>query len=183
MTWVKLDDGFFRHAKARAAGLHGRALYLVGLCWCKANLRDGTIPKAVLPVLAAEAEVPGRRTASALVAAGLWHDQGEHWAVHDWEDYHEPAAVQRERRQKEADRQRRWRSGRLPVTDPVTRDETRDNARSNGVASPSRHGQDTDIEVVPSNSLSKGTVVAAEEWRERDLADEPTRLRVNGWNL
>jgi hypothetical protein len=86
MAWVRLDDGFMRHPKAQAAGLQGRALFISGLCWCAANLTDGRIPKAMIPLLAFEAGVKPA-AAAALVKVGLWDEDGDGYAVHDWLDY------------------------------------------------------------------------------------------------
>jgi hypothetical protein len=86
MAWVRLDDGFMRHPKAQAAGLQGRALFISGLCWCAANLTDGRIPKAMLPLLAFEAGVKPAAAAT-LVKVGLWDEDADGYAVHDWLDY------------------------------------------------------------------------------------------------
>lgn len=86
MTWVKLDDQFFRKPKARQVGLPGRALFLAGLCYCAGNLTDGVIPKSSLPVLLAEAEVT-RGVVQRLVAVGWWEDRGDHYLVPDFLEF------------------------------------------------------------------------------------------------
>lgn len=106
MAWVKIDDGFMRHPKAHAAGLHGRALFISGLCWCAASRTDGRIPMSMIPMLAMEAGV--KSTAAAAVAdARLWHRPleqcdsefcpayrspvgREEFVVHDW-FYYQPS--------------------------------------------------------------------------------------------
>ena len=71
--WVKLDDHFFQHPKILRATPEAKLLYLAGLTWCAANLTDGLIPAAALPVLAAEAGIdpagPGRLPSSCLSSA------------------------------------------------------------------------------------------------------------------
>jgi hypothetical protein len=57
MSWVKLDDGFFRHPKVIRAGRDARDLYLAAACWSNRWRTDGLIPREALPILAAEAEV------------------------------------------------------------------------------------------------------------------------------
>ena len=178
MSWVKLDDRFYSHPKALAAGLRGRGLFLASLCWCKANLTDGFIPSHALPMLAVQAGVPAGTTAVHLVKVGLWEIDADGWRVHDWRQWNEQTAEeQKAQKAAHAEKMRalraKWKQERA---------EARAMARGAPVPSPYTD-TDTDTEVVPSSSLSKGTVVAAEEWRERDLPDEPTRLRVNGWNL
>jgi hypothetical protein len=82
VTWVKLDDQFFGHPRSVTAGKDGRGLYLAALCWTKAHLTDGVIPKAMLPqlsILALDRAAGGDKAASALVSVGLWHDEGDHW--------------------------------------------------------------------------------------------------------
>lgn len=98
MAWVKIDDGFVSHPKAQAAGPLGRELFIAGLCWCATHLTDGKIPKTVVPLLAATAGVKSG-LARTLVDVGLWHDRGDHYSVHDFLDYNEPAAAVRARRE------------------------------------------------------------------------------------
>ena len=138
MSWVKLDDSFFTHPRAIAAGRNGRILYVAGLCWCKAFLTDGIIPKGALVVLAAQCDVPGRPSARALEGAGLWHDEDAHWRVNDWDQYQESALAERLRRDQGAERQRRWREQRAASRSAVS------NASRNGVSNASVTLPDTD---------------------------------------
>lgn len=99
MAWVKLDDGFFRNSKARAAGMNGRSLYLAALCHCAAALTDGHITKADLRVIAAEADVlRPKNVVRTLVELGLWHETEDGWQVNDYNVYQRSAqTVRRER--------------------------------------------------------------------------------------
>lgn len=106
MTFVPLDDGFFDHPKARAAGKDGRALYLAGLCHCGANLTDGRIDRAVLPLIAAKAEVRAAATARRLIDAGLWIEDGDGWQVAGYLDRNKTRA------QVEAEKARKAAAGR-----------------------------------------------------------------------
>jgi hypothetical protein len=90
-TYVRLHDGFFRNPKARAVGKTGRELYLAGLCYCGHELTDGRIPKTMLPVIAAEAEV-GLPVAKQLVQIGLWRDEGDYYVIHDYGEHQRSAA-------------------------------------------------------------------------------------------
>jgi hypothetical protein len=85
--WVKIDDGFFRHPKARAAGKDGRALFIAGLCWTSAQLTDGFIAAHDLGPIAAEAEVRPGPTSRRLVEIGLWDETDGGWLVHDYHDF------------------------------------------------------------------------------------------------
>lgn len=109
MSWVKLDDQFFSHPKAREAGKDACLLYLAGLTYCARHLTDGTIPKSSVAIIAAEAWA---RPSSArkLVEAGLWHDHGTHYTAHDYLD-HNPSREQVEKTRREA-RERRSRDGK-----------------------------------------------------------------------
>lgn len=128
MTWVKLDDGFVRHPRMVAAGLHGRALFIAGLCYCGAHLTDGRIPKAALPMLAAEAGVRVS-VAAKLVEVGSWVDHGDVLEVHDFLVYNPSRAKVLGDREAGAERQRKSRESRplSRVTDAVT---SRDPSRS-----------------------------------------------------
>lgn len=88
MSWVKLDDQFFRHPKVLAAGRDARDLYMVGLCYCAQGLTDGFIPSQAVRVLAAEAEIDtGPASAARLVDVGLWETTEGGYAVHDYHEY------------------------------------------------------------------------------------------------
>lgn len=121
MPFARLETGFFRHPKGGAAGLHGRALYMSGLCFCAEQLTDGRIPKGSVPIVAAEAGVKPS-VADTLVEVGLWHDRGDHYAVND---YFERGNPTREKVLKERDAAR-TRQERLRASRPVSR---RDNGR------------------------------------------------------
>lgn len=88
MTWFRLDDGWLRHPKHRAAGLKGRALWIAAGTWSSEQLTDGKVPKEMLPVLAIDAEIGnGRAEARRLVEIGLWDDLGDAWQFHDWHEF------------------------------------------------------------------------------------------------
>lgn len=108
MTWVRIDDGFFQHPKAVAAGPAGRALFLAACCWASANLTDGHIPDEVLPLLSAQSGSP-RTTASRLEAVGLWHRNGDGWVIHDFLTYNLSRDKAHARREAWRKRQRRAR--------------------------------------------------------------------------
>lgn len=71
MSWVKLDDRFFRNRKSIAAGRDGRAMYLAGLCFCADGLTDGFIQADAVRQIAADADAPAK-TVEKLVDVGYW---------------------------------------------------------------------------------------------------------------
>jgi hypothetical protein len=88
MSWVKLDDGFFRHPKVLAAGRDARELYVAGLCYCGSGLTDGRIPAGAVRVLGAEVEIDQAMSAAdRLVSVGLWERDGSDFVVHDYLEY------------------------------------------------------------------------------------------------
>lgn len=111
MVWVRLDDGFTRHPRMVAAGLHGRALFIAGLCYCGTHITDGKIPKAAVPMLCAEAGVPGK-TWHKLLEVGSWVDHGDEIEVHDWLVYNPSRAKILADREAGAERQRKSRESR-----------------------------------------------------------------------
>lgn len=101
MTYIRLEDGFFRNPKARRLGKDGRALYIAGLCHCSRDLTDGVIDRDLLPILLAEADVKPV-TVALLVKTGAWVEVNGHYVVHDY------LAHQRSRSSVESERER-WR--------------------------------------------------------------------------
>lgn len=89
MTWVKLDDGFWRHPKVRRAldkpdGLAAVGLWALAQSWIGEEMTDGFVPSRqpvrLLGVDASEA-------AAILVEIGLWEVTEGGWHVHDYLDY------------------------------------------------------------------------------------------------
>ncbi len=93
MTWVKIDDGFFRHPKIRAAGRDARDLYLAALCYCNENLTDGFVPDYEVRRLSAEADIDDPKSALASLChprgfgSSLWTSVPGGYHVHDYHDY------------------------------------------------------------------------------------------------
>ncbi len=82
MSWAKVDDRANENPKLLAAGARAAWLWVCGLMYCnRQHRKDGRIPKAALSLL-----FPGmgRREVGRLLAAGLWHDDGDSYAVHDY---------------------------------------------------------------------------------------------------
>lgn len=108
--YAKLDDRFYSNPKARAVGLEGRALYIAGLCHCAAHLTDGFIRADMLPVIAAEAEVPPT-VAELLVAHALWILADCGWDVHGYLEWNQSKSQVGAKREADRVRQARRRTG------------------------------------------------------------------------
>lgn len=123
MTWVKLDDQLPEHPKAEGVSSAAMWLHVAGICYCNRQLTDGEIPKTRVARL-----VTDRRPealAAELVTAGLWHDKGDSYEVHDYLDF-QPSKEKVENDRvtaKERQRKSRARHGVTgSVTDGVTSD-------------------------------------------------------------
>jgi hypothetical protein len=113
MSWLKLDDCFFRHPKVIAAGRDARDLYLAGLCYCGAGLTDGVIPAGALRILGADVDIDDPKAAvTTLVRVGLWEmiESGE-YRVHDYLEYNPSAEKVKAERKVAQERMRPNRSG------------------------------------------------------------------------
>lgn len=86
MTWVRIDDEWPTHPKALAAGLHGRALQVSGLCHCNRHETDGFISDASLRLLIVTAEVDAD-TPQRLVEVGMWTREEGGYRIHDYLAY------------------------------------------------------------------------------------------------
>lgn len=103
MPWFKVDDSFYDHPKALAAG-PALALWLRAGCYCAKHLTDGFVSIEALKILHGT-----RSAASRLVNArarrdgpGLWIQVDGGWQFHDWSDYQPSARDVQERRDKRA---------------------------------------------------------------------------------
>lgn len=134
MTWVKLDDGFTRHPRMVAAGLHGRALFVAGLCYCGTHLTDGMIPKAAVVMLVAEAGC-NKRAEAKLVEVGSWIDRGDAYEVHDFLVYNptrEKVLRKREEGIERAKRSRETRAKQARTSAGASRDPSRPEGSRDG---------------------------------------------------
>lgn len=96
MSWGRVDDRWFHHAKVVGTSLAARGLWTTALSWSCAN-RSPVIPPGMVTFLAGgTVDVE----AAELVASGLWHAADHHceacenppeggYVIHDWSDYQE----------------------------------------------------------------------------------------------
>lgn len=163
MSWVRLDDQFFGNPKARRVGKDGRELFIASLCYAAAQLTDGEIPRDVLDVLAAQAQVKATPTARRLVEVGLWHDKGDHYEIHGFHEYNESAAQVRQRRERDRLRkqtQRRNPQGQFTVSHADTPgDTTEDGDRD---SPPESTGESAPSHPIPSTDVLKSSSSTSE---------------------
>lgn len=117
MTWVRIDDGFFRHRKTIAAGNGAAYLFLAGLAYCNEQLTDGLIPKDAVGMLVKPSkDLPA--LATRLVEVGYWHDEGSAYRVHDYLHYQKDRDSILAKRRKDSERKKEHRNGPLELRNP-----------------------------------------------------------------
>ena len=103
MTWVRVDDSFYDHAKFTQAGPLGIAQWVTGLAWSNRNQKDGFIPTMIARRLldwdgvawqmwmgetfGGGEDADGIDVSNHLVACGLWESVEGGYQVHDYHDY------------------------------------------------------------------------------------------------
>jgi hypothetical protein len=120
--WFKVDSGFLRHPKVRAAAEHlggpqkrarKRALGRIAAVWLELGLygsdylTDGFVPNAEIDDL--KTETNGREVTDALVHAKLAHRETGGIRLHDWEDYNPSADETKRKKKQDRDRKRQAR--------------------------------------------------------------------------
>lgn len=177
MGWAKLDDQFFDHPKARAAGKDGRELFVAGLCYSAGMLTDGHIPATALALVAAKAEVKPT-VSKLLVAVGLWlpHPTGG-YQINDYSDWNPSAEEAREKKRKRAEAGRLGgkRSGYTRRTKSEAKPEANASAVASPVASPASEAK-AKQKRTPSPSPSPSPANAS---TSSDAREEPV-VFVNG---
>lgn len=127
MPWGKLDDSLYDHPKldelAPAMRMQCVGLWAVAISWSNRRLTDGHIPANRVKLLGGTTQ-----QADALVAVGLFDQNGNDYRVHDFLDFNDSREYVMSRRAKDADRQRHLRESR--------QESQRDTGRTNGVIPP-----------------------------------------------
>jgi hypothetical protein len=88
MTWIKVDDAFWRHRKLAALdpnkALAAVGLWVLGLSWIGEHLTDGHITDRALTQAAGS---DGDSLADELVRVGLWERVPGGYVYHDYLEY------------------------------------------------------------------------------------------------
>lgn len=108
MSYAKFDDGFADHPKNRRLSNGAFRLHVSGILHCARWLTDGRIPADVLPDLMRRYQ---RAYLAELLETGLWREltPGLLYEIHDYLEWNDSRAKVEHRREKNADRLRRWR--------------------------------------------------------------------------
>ena len=86
MTWVRLDDGFDDNAHILALSHQEFRLYVCALPFCYRNKTGGHLTVAQAEGLARKIRVPVK-TIQGLIRAGRWHEAGDEYRIHDFDEY------------------------------------------------------------------------------------------------
>lgn len=168
MGWIKLDENFFLHRKAVAAGRDGRDLFIAALCWSNQQRTDGVIPAPMLAIIGALAGVPDvERAASTLVDVGLWRNDVDGWVAHDFLEYQQSRESREAWLEKDRDRKRAARDAKLaealanvaPMA-PRTpkRPEVSENVRADSAVVPRNvRSRDVDVDLSSLSCSEEGT--------------------------
>lgn len=114
MGWAKLDDRAPQHPKLLDAGAEAAWLWAAALCYCNGYHTGGVIEKKHLPAVYSRfSSSKARKLAERLVDVGLWHDEGDRYVVHDFEDHNPVGDELVKVRALKTARQRKWRQKRL----------------------------------------------------------------------
>lgn len=122
MGWLKLDDGFFLHPKAIAAGRDGRDVFLAALGYANQQQTDGVIPAQSLPLIGGLAGVADYdAAASRLVEVGLWQNHVVGWVIHGFLEYQQSKEEREEWKRRDRERKQGARDAKKArqVPEPV----------------------------------------------------------------
>ena len=108
MSWLRVDDGFWKHPKVQDVELAPIGLHVLALSYCADNLTDGRVPDGwVRRQVMGDTAIP-----EALVDAGLWDHDDDGYSVHDYLDYNPSRAEVEAKRDVARERMRKVRGSR-----------------------------------------------------------------------
>lgn len=87
MTWFRVDDSLAFHHKVVGVGNSAMGLWVRAGAWCAQQLNDGHVPAHMVKALGGAS-----RDAKALVAYGLWEEDGPFYVFNDWHQYQPTSA-------------------------------------------------------------------------------------------
>src|SRR3954470_24558997 len=104
MTWFKVDDGLYDHAKmldlrSRSGWQSALALWTLAGAWSSKQLKDGVVPKTLIAYVGCSGS-----DADLLVDVGLWERTEDGFQFHDWLDCNPSRDSVEERRKKTRDK-------------------------------------------------------------------------------
>jgi hypothetical protein len=139
MTWFKVDDSFYDHPKIMGVSLAARGLWTACGSYAARHLTNGRVADLVIVMIGGDEADTCRRE---LIDAGLWKPATGGIQFHDWAEYQpsresvlaeRAAARERQRRAREAARQKRdgdvCHGDSHAVTSPELTDEVTDESQ------------------------------------------------------
>lgn len=103
--WARLYHDFWDNKKVLDLRAAEKLGYLASITWCHENDTDGHIPTGAVRKI--DHLTP--KVADRLVEVGLYARNGNGWVIHDYTDHQDSSEVRRERAEKAAARQQRFR--------------------------------------------------------------------------
>lgn len=136
MAWAKVDDQWWSHPKVLGLSLEARGLWITALSW-SCGQRKSRIPSALISML------EGWDHVDELVQAGLWIDEGNQFAIHDWSEYQDKSLSEKRSEAGRKGAEKRWQTdSKNQATDPVTVDDSDPEPDSKPIAKPvAMHGK------------------------------------------
>ena len=110
MPYANLDDSYPGHRKIRALSDSAFRVHTQAIVWCARYGTDGKIKAAEVADIAS----PVRRWRDAVTTleqSGLWESIEDGWQLHDYLDWNMSAAQWAAQREKNRQKQARWRAG------------------------------------------------------------------------
>lgn len=121
MPWILVDDAFHEHPKVVRLCIADVGLWTLCLTYSNRNRTDGRVASAAVARLGGP---KWKKSAVALVAVGLWEEEGDCYIYHDYAKYQntverqaELAAIRAVRASNAA--HARWNAGRMPDACPT----------------------------------------------------------------
>lgn len=162
MAWIKLDDGFFLHPKAIAAGRDARSLFIAAACHANQTDTDGHLDRAAMDTAGRMAGIDSAdiaALANKLAQLGMLTPTDDGWLIDGWDTI------------RGADRP-------FPLSlmfgsprgKPCTYCGTREATSWDHIVPKSRGGEDIRSNLVPacqSCNSSKGALTPSEWWSKR----------------
>jgi len=159
--WSKLDAGFIRHPKSRAAGRHGREVFVFALCINAESDYDGRIPAGYFGpnYLSRELDMTVEEAADAFdaaVAADLLAIDGLEVVIVGWDPIEWGSGKPSDRPEATRERKRQSRERLREATNTVTRD-TDTKTACHAVTPEERRGEESIGERENQPFLAEGT--------------------------
>lgn len=168
MAWVKLDDGFFLHPKAIAAGRDARALFIAAACCANRTDTEGHLNRDAMTTagrMAGIDTVDVAALADRLAQLGMLSACDDGWLIEDWDTI-------------------RGSERPLPLSltfgsprgKPCTYCDAREATSWDHIVPKSRGGEDVRSNLVPacqSCNSSKGALTPHEWWFKRHTEPMP----------